>query len=40
MSFEGSAIVTQYDATTVVLAEYVARVDEWLNLIIEPARAA
>jgi len=37
MGFEGFAIVTQYDATTVVLPGHAASVDRWDNLIIEPA---
>ena len=37
MRVEGFAIVTQYDATTVILPGHVATVDRWLNLIIEPA---
>ena len=37
MRVEGFAIVTQYDATTVVLPGHAATVDRWLNLIIEPA---
>ena len=37
MQFGGFAIVTQYDATTVVLPGHIASVDRWENLIIEPA---
>ena len=37
MRFDGPAVVTQYDATTLVLADHVATVDRWLNLLIEPA---
>lgn len=37
MKFDGFAVVTQYDATTVVLPEHRASVDRWLNLIIEPS---
>ena len=36
MRFEGFAIVTQYDATTVVLPGHVASVDRRENLIIAP----
>jgi N-methylhydantoinase A len=34
--FEGPAIVTEFDSTTVVLAGYTAEVDRYLNLIINP----
>jgi N-methylhydantoinase A len=33
---EGPAIVTEFDSTTVVLADHVAEVDRYLNLIINP----
>ena len=33
----GPAIVTEFDSTTVVLADHVAEVDRYLNLIINPA---
>jgi N-methylhydantoinase A len=36
MRIVGEAIVTQYDATTLVLPSYVATADELLNLLIEP----
>jgi N-methylhydantoinase A len=36
MRIAGYAIVEQYDATTVVLPGHVARVDPYLNLLIEP----
>jgi N-methylhydantoinase A len=36
-SFDGPAIVEQMDATTFVPAGTTARVDPWLNLILEPA---
>jgi N-methylhydantoinase A len=36
-SFDGPAIVEQMDATTFVPAGVTARVDPWLNLILEPA---
>ena len=36
MRIPGYAIVEQYDATTVVLPGHVARVDPYLNLLIEP----
>jgi N-methylhydantoinase A len=36
MLIPGYAIVEQYDATTVVLPGHVARVDPYLNLLIEP----
>ncbi|MCY4086646.1 MAG: hydantoinase/oxoprolinase family protein [Actinomycetia bacterium] len=36
MRIEGFGIVTQYDATTVVLPAHAATVDRWLNLVIEP----
>jgi N-methylhydantoinase A len=35
--FDGPAIVEQMDATTFVPAGTTARVDAWLNLILEPA---
>lgn len=35
MVVEGKAVVTQYDSTVLVLAGFRARVDEWLNLLIE-----
>jgi N-methylhydantoinase A len=35
--FEGPAIVTEFDSTTVVLSGYEAEVDRYLNLIINPA---
>lgn len=38
MVFGGKAIVQQYDSTTVVLPGHTARVDAWLNLIIEEAK--
>jgi N-methylhydantoinase A len=38
MRIEGQAVVTQYDATTLVLPGHVATVDRWLNLLIEPAQ--
>jgi N-methylhydantoinase A len=34
---EGPAIVTEFDSTTVVLADHAAEVDRYLNLIINPA---
>jgi N-methylhydantoinase A len=37
---DGPAIVTEFDSTTVVLAGYAARVDRYLNLIINPAEEA
>jgi N-methylhydantoinase A len=37
---DGPAIVTEFDATTVVLAGYSADVDRYLNLIINPAEEA
>jgi N-methylhydantoinase A len=40
MRIEGQAVVTQYDATTLVLPGHVATVDRWLNLLIEPAQPA
>jgi N-methylhydantoinase A len=36
---EGPAIVTEFDSTTVVLADYAAEVDRHLNLIINPKEA-
>lgn len=36
MRIPGYAIIEQYDATTVVLPGHVARVDAYLNLLIEP----
>jgi N-methylhydantoinase A len=36
-SFDGPAIVEQMDATTFVHAGMTARVDPWLNLILESA---
>ena len=36
-AFDGPAIVEQPDSTTVVFPTQRARVDEWLNLMIEPA---
>ena len=36
-TFSGPAIVEQMDATTFVPAGMTARVDPWLNLILEPA---
>jgi N-methylhydantoinase A len=36
MRVTGHAIIEQYDATTVVLPGHVARVDAYLNLLIEP----
>jgi N-methylhydantoinase A len=38
MEFDGFAIVTQYDATTVVLPGHRASVDRWQNLIVEPSQ--
>ena len=35
MVVRGKAIVQQYDSTTLILPGHVARVDPWLNLIIE-----
>jgi N-methylhydantoinase A len=40
MRIRGYAIVEQYDATTVVLPGHVARVDPYLNLLIDPEGAA
>ena len=40
MEIRGYAIIEQYDATTVVLPGHVARVDPYLNLLIEPERVA
>jgi N-methylhydantoinase A/oxoprolinase/acetone carboxylase beta subunit len=37
MRIPGYAIVEQYDATTVVLPGHAARVDPYLNLLIEPS---
>lgn len=34
----GPAVIAEYSSTTVVPAGYAARVDEWLNLIIQPRR--
>jgi N-methylhydantoinase A len=34
--FEGPAIVTEFDSTTVVLAGHAAEVDRYLNLVINP----
>jgi N-methylhydantoinase A len=36
MEIRGKAIVTQFDATTLILPNHVARVDRHLNLLIEP----
>ena len=36
MELRGKAIVTQFDATTLILPGHVARVDRHLNLLIEP----
>jgi len=36
MTFNGYAIVEQYDATTVVLPGHRAVVDPWMNLLIQP----
>jgi N-methylhydantoinase A len=36
MRIRGYAVIEQYDATTVVLPGHVARVDPYLNLLIEP----
>ncbi len=38
MVFAGKAVVQQYDSTTVVLSGHSARVDAWLNLIIEASK--
>ena len=38
MKLDGFAIVTQYDATTVVLPDHSAHVDRWSNLILEPSK--
>jgi N-methylhydantoinase A len=35
MEIKGKAIVGQYDATTVILPGHVAKVDAWLNLLID-----
>jgi N-methylhydantoinase A len=35
MRLAGPAVVVQYDATTYILADHVATVDAWLNLVIE-----
>jgi N-methylhydantoinase A len=35
-SFTGPAIVTEFDATTVVLPGYQAEVDRWFNILITP----
>jgi N-methylhydantoinase A len=35
MEIKGKAIVRQYDATTVILPGHVAKVDPWLNLLID-----
>ncbi len=40
MRIRGHAIIEQYDATTVVLPGHVARVDPYLNLVIEPEGSA
>jgi N-methylhydantoinase A len=34
--FDGPAIVTEFDSTTVVLPGYVAEVDESFNILINP----
>ena len=36
MEIRGKAIVTQFDATTLILPNHIARVDRHLNLLIEP----
>jgi N-methylhydantoinase A len=36
MSFEGPAIVTEFDSTTVVLPGYAAKVDQNFNILINP----
>ncbi len=38
-SFEGPAIVTEFDSTTVVLPGYVAEVDRYYNILINPKKA-
>ena len=36
MRFDGPAIVTEFDSTTVVLPGYTARVDASFNILINP----
>jgi N-methylhydantoinase A len=36
MRFEGPAIVTEFDSTTIVLPGYVAEVDVNFNILITP----
>jgi N-methylhydantoinase A len=36
MRFEGPAIVTEFDSTTVVLPGYTAQVDASFNILINP----
>ena len=38
--FAGPAVVTEFDATTVVLPGYVAEVDEYFNILINPEGVA
>lgn len=37
-AISGPAIITEYSSTTLIPAQWAARVDPWLNLIIEPRR--
>ncbi len=37
--FDGPAIVTEFDSTTVVLPGYTAEVDTYFNILINPAKA-
>ena len=36
-SFEGPAIVTEFDSTTVVLPGYTASIDKQMNILINPS---
>jgi len=38
LTFEGPAILDQFDCTTVIYPDQVARVDEWKNLIVTGER--
>ena len=38
--FSGPAVVTEFDSTTVVLPGYVAEVDEYFNILINPEGVA
>jgi N-methylhydantoinase A len=35
-TFDGPAIVTEFDSTTVVLPGYTAEMDEFYNILINP----